>query len=52
MIMMLPFLLGPIAVVLAMVGQRRAGIGFWFLLAIVLMAWFRYHATDALGLSF
>lgn len=52
MIMMFPFLLGLIGIVLAVSGRRRAGIGVWFLLAVVLVAWFKYHATDALGLSF
>jgi hypothetical protein len=52
MVMALPFLLGLIATALAMAGQRRAAMGAWFLLAIVLVAWFKYHATDSLGLSF
>ncbi len=52
MVMALPFLLGLIATALAMGGRRRASIGVWFVLAIVLLAWLKYHATDALGLSF
>jgi hypothetical protein len=52
MVMALPFLLGLIATVFAMSGRRRAGIWTWFALAIVLIVWLRYHATDSLGLSF
>jgi hypothetical protein len=52
MIMALPFLLGLIAAICAVAGQRRAAIGVWALLAIVLLAWLKYHATSSLGLSF
>jgi hypothetical protein len=52
MVMALPFLVGLIAAVLVMAGHRRAGFWAWFLLAIVLIAWLKYHATDSLGLSF
>jgi hypothetical protein len=52
MIMALPFLLGVIAIICAMVAQRRVAIGVWVLLVVVLLAWLKYHATDSLGLSF
>ncbi len=52
MVMALPFLLGLIAAICAAAGQRRAAIGVWVLLVIVLVAWLKYHATDSLGLSF
>jgi hypothetical protein len=52
MVMMLPFLLGLIAGVCAMARLRRAAIGVWVLLLLVLVAWLKYHATDSLGLSF
>ena len=52
MIMALPFLLGVIAIICAMVAQRRVAIGVWVLLVVVSLAWLKYHATDSLGLSF
>jgi hypothetical protein len=52
MIMPLPFLLGFIAILLAMSGRRGAAIGIWAILALILVAWFKYHATDSLGISF
>lgn len=50
--MALPFLLGLIALALAMGGRRRESIWVWLVLAIVLLAWLKYHSTDVLGLSF
>ncbi len=50
--MALPFLLGLIAVLLAMGGRRHASIWVWFAMALVLLAWLKYHASDALNLSF
>ena len=52
MVMALPFLLGLIAITLAMGGRRRAGIWVWLALALVLLAWLKYHSTEVLGLSF
>jgi hypothetical protein len=52
MVMALPFLLGVIAIICAMIAQRRVAIGVWALLVIVLLVWLRFHATDPLGLSF
>jgi hypothetical protein len=52
MVMALPFLLGSIATALAMGGRRRASIWVWFVLALVLLAWLKHHASDLLDLSF
>jgi hypothetical protein len=52
MVMALPFLLSLIAIICTMVAQRRVAIGVWVLLAVVLLAWLQFHATDPLGLSF
>jgi hypothetical protein len=52
MVMMLPFLLGLAAAICTMARLRRAAIGIWVLLLLVLVAWLKYHATDSLGLSF
>ena len=52
MVMALPFLLGLIATALALGGRRRASIGVWVVLAMVLLAWLKYHASDLLDLSF
>ena len=51
MVMALPFLLGLIAAIVAMAGSRQVAIAVWAVLALVLIAWLKYHATDALGLS-
>lgn len=50
--MALPFLLGLVAAIVAMAGSRQVAIAVWAVLALVLIAWLKYHATDALGLSF
>jgi hypothetical protein len=52
MVMMLPFLVGLIAAIFAIAGWRKASIVAWHALVIVILACFKYHATDALGLSF
>jgi hypothetical protein len=52
MVMMLPFLLGLVAAICAMARLRRAAIGVWVVLLLVLVVWLKYHATDSLGLSF
>jgi hypothetical protein len=52
MVMALPFLLGVIAIICAMIARRRLAIGVWALLVVVLLAWLKFHATDSLGLSF
>ncbi|WP_414860592.1 DUF5993 family protein [Pseudomonas chlororaphis] len=33
-------------------GKRRVGICLWLLLLVVSVAWFDYHSTDPLTLSF
>ncbi len=50
--MMLPFLLGLIAILCALVRRRTAAIIVWIALMIVLAAWLVYHSTSPLGLAF
>ena len=51
MVMVLPFVLGLLAGLLAYAGQRRAAIGFCLVTVIVQVWWFLFHATSKLGLS-
>ena len=51
MIMALPFVLGVVAVVLAMSGRRLVAIWAWAATVIVLLAWLGYHATNVLAVS-
>lgn len=51
MIMMLPFVLGMLAVWFGIRGKRGACFALWVLSLIVLAAWARYHMTDAMPLA-
>ena len=52
MVMVLPFVVGLVAAVLAARGRRNAALWAWSVLIPVLLAWFKYHATDSLSLAF
>jgi xanthosine utilization system XapX-like protein len=52
MYMFLPFLIALISALGIMFGKKGVGYGFWLLLLVVSVAWFNFHATDALTLSF
>ena len=52
MVMILPFVIGLLAALLAMKGQRFGAILAWAALVIVLLAWLQYHASDTLNVSF
>lgn len=51
MVMMLPFLLGMIAVWFGMRGKRDACFALWILTLIVFVLSCRFHMSDALHLS-
>jgi hypothetical protein len=51
MIMVLPFAVGLLSVALAIGGRRTVAIWTWGALVVVLLAWLKYHATDALNIS-
>jgi hypothetical protein len=51
MVMILPFVIGLLAALLAMRGQRFGAILAWAALIIVLLAWLQYHASDTLNVS-
>lgn len=51
MVMVLPFILGLLAGLLAYTRQRRAAIGVCLATVVVQVWWFLYHATSKLGLS-
>jgi len=51
MVMILPFVIGLLAALLAMRGQRFGAILAWAALVIVLLAWLQYHAGDTLNVS-
>ncbi|MFB9085097.1 DUF5993 family protein [Erwinia tracheiphila] len=50
--MYLPFLIGCGIVFSTLTGKRKLAYLFWFSNLIVVLAWLKYHATDALLLSF
>ena len=52
MVMILPFVIGLLAALLAMRGQRFGAMLAWAALVIVLLAWLQYHASDTLNVSF
>ncbi|WP_199737391.1 DUF5993 family protein [Erwinia psidii] len=52
MFMYLPFLIGCGIVFSTLAGKRKLSYVFWFANLIVVLAWLKYHATDALLLSF
>jgi hypothetical protein len=51
MIMVLPFLLGFLAALLAVLGRRNAALGVGLLTVAVQVWWLFYHATDKLAIS-
>jgi hypothetical protein len=51
MVMILPFVIGLLAALLAMRGQRFGAILAWVALIIVLLVWLQYHASDTLNVS-
>ncbi len=51
MFMVLPFVVGLLATGIALAGRRNAAMWAWVALIVVLAAWLKYHATDALNLS-
>jgi hypothetical protein len=51
MFMFLPFAVGLLAAGLALAGRRTVAIWAWAALIVVLAAWLKYHASDALNLS-
>jgi hypothetical protein len=51
MVMVLPFVLGLVAALLAFAGRRNAALGFGLLTVLVQVWWLVYHATDKLAVS-
>jgi hypothetical protein len=51
MVMILPFLIGLLAALFALRGQRMGAVLAWAALVIVLLAWLQYHASDTLNVS-
>jgi hypothetical protein len=52
MYMFLPFLIALISSLGIMAGKRGIGYGSLALLLLVTLAWFNFHASDPLALSF
>ncbi len=51
MVMVLPFVMGLLAGLLAYLGWRRAAVGLCLATVVVQVWWLFYHATGKLGLS-
>lgn len=51
MVMMLPFVLGTVAVWFGIRGKRDACFAMWILTLLVFAVWCNFHMTDALNLS-
>ena len=51
MVMVLPFVLGFVAAVLALRGRRNAALGLGLVTVVVQVWWLFYHATDKLAIS-
>jgi Family of unknown function (DUF5993) len=51
MVMVLPFVLGLFAALLAAAGRRNAALGFGLLTIFIQVWWLLYHATDKLAVS-
>ena len=51
MVMVLPFLLGFVAALLAVAGRRNAALGLSLVTVVVQVWWLVYHATDKLAVS-
>ncbi|MBD1227131.1 DUF5993 family protein [Xenorhabdus griffiniae] len=52
MYMFLPFLIALIIIVTVVTDKKKLTYTLWFALFIITVFWFKYHATDALNLSF
>lgn len=52
MYMYLPFLIGAGIVFSTLAGKQKLAYMFWFADLVIILAWLRFHATDALLLSF
>jgi hypothetical protein len=52
MFMYLPFLIALLAVISVVCGRKKTGYALWLVLCLVTIAWFNYHASDTLNLSF
>ena len=51
MVMVLPFLLGLVAALLAVGGRRNAALGLGLITVVIQAWWLMYHATDKLAVS-
>ena len=51
MVMVLPFLLGLVAALLAVAGRRNGALGVGLITVLVQVWWLVYHATDKLAVS-
>ena len=49
MVMVVPFLLGLVAALLAVGGRRNAALGLGLITVVVQVWWLMYHATDKLA---
>ncbi|PHM54153.1 DUF5993 family protein [Xenorhabdus hominickii] len=52
MYMFLPFLIALVIIATVITGKKKLTYTLWFVLLIITVFWFKYHATDALNLSF
>ncbi|CDG22750.1 putative inner membrane protein [Xenorhabdus poinarii G6] len=52
MYMFLPFLVALVTIVTVITNKKKLTYTLWFTLFIITVFWFKYHATDALNLSF
>jgi hypothetical protein len=50
--MFLPFLIALAIIITVVAGKKKLTYALWVVLLIVTVFWFKYHATDALNLSF
>ncbi|MDC9598013.1 DUF5993 family protein [Xenorhabdus sp. XENO-2] len=50
--MFLPFLIALVTIVTVITAKKKLTYMLWFALFIITVFWFKYHATDALNLSF
>jgi hypothetical protein len=50
--MFLPFLIALLSVFGITAGKKKLGYGAWLLFLIITIAWFDFHATNPLRLSF
>jgi hypothetical protein len=51
MVMVLPFVLGLLAALLAFAGRRNAALALCLVTVVVQVWWLFYHATDKLAIS-